>query len=79
MGWGIWILVVLGTGVFWAVILMGLNVLFAGEHSKPPTGSSGDPHLHDPDRVALDPFAHRPAPQPEAGRDQLREDHRPRP
>lgn len=35
MGWGMWVLMVIGTAAFWAVVLMGIRALFLAGGNTP--------------------------------------------
>lgn len=65
MGWGMWILMIVGTAAFWAVVLMGIHALFPastpGEHDRDglpppavPQASTGDRTLPQPDPSGAD-------------------------
>ena len=44
MGWGMWVLMLLGMAAFWAAVLMGVRALFLAGGSTPERGSRDVPH-----------------------------------
>lgn len=38
MGWGMWVLMVIGTAAFWAVVLLGIRALFLAGGNTPEQG-----------------------------------------
>ena len=74
MGWDLWVVMVVGTVAFWAVVLAGIRALFPPRSSDPPGMISSDRRTSPPSggtddwHVPTDAAARRPQPGRRLGR-----------
>lgn len=60
MGWGMWVLMLVGTAAFWAAVLMGIRALFwtgesTAEHGRRDTPATDALRVHPPPPTDSDP------------------------
>ena len=60
MGWGMWVLLIVGTVAFWAVVLLGIRALFASDTAEPdrdhtPPPATLEASTHDGTTAQSDP------------------------